>query len=126
MSEEIPENESKEERKKRLTRLRTRRYRAKRRIKKEQEEWINGIGKPTKSEFTPKEPSKQKDQFDNLELELGKTFGSSEEQKIAESKALESALNELLETQTTRNICSKCKSNPCHCYRQDLYQNGED
>ena len=117
LTEEIPENESKEERKRRLAKLRARKCRAKKRIEKEKQEWINAIGKPTRSEFTPSEPSKRKDQFDGLEPDLYRTFGSSEGEKLAESKALEHAVNESLERQTQKMLCPFCHSSVCRCNR---------
>ena len=125
-TEEPQENETREERKKRLARLRTRKYRAKNQKAKQQQEWLSRFGKKDKGEFDS-EPSKQKDNqgFDNLEHALQRTFGKSEEQKIAENKALENAINQSLENQTIRNICRVCRSNPCHCDRQTLYQNGD-
>jgi len=113
-TEEIPENESKEERKRRLAKLRARKCRER---KRNIAEHLARLGKADKSEFTPNEPTKQKDQFDDLELLLSRAFGKSEEQKLAENKELEHAINQSLERQTQKILCPFCHSSVCRCNR---------
>ena len=117
MTEEIPENEDRDQRRKRLARLRQKKYR-------EKKTWLSQIG-VRESEFS-QEPISQQDNmgFGDAEPLIRKAFGKSESEKIRENKELEEQINQNLEEQTTKNLCSRCHSSICKCH-QTLYQ-GED
>jgi len=110
LSDEIPENENKEQRRKRLARERQRRYLAKKTFKE-------NIGVNKNLEF-PQVKMKPRDNmgFDDLDKILRETFGDlATQQHVAESKQLEREFNELAERHATRNVCPFCKSSVCVC-----------